>query len=260
MPRDSNNDHDITTFGASVVPMQNNQETLSLSVAKDSTSPSSTPNIMQSNHGTTFHEPLEKVYPVTSPFYEHPAPSIERLHTNHDGKSISNVYEKDMESGMATPVSINPDENPFSSKISVDHNKECRMWPSRQTLQQTRMANKKKRNDHHTCAPVRDRWMQLSRRQRLIAKIALVLLVVGLIVGISVGVSKAVNGGVYASDGSSRPVARVVQPRLVEDWSAFAFGKALHDYADVWVEACGRCLRLAGYVLHLWGFWGYIVG
>jgi hypothetical protein len=80
------------------------------------------------------------------------------------------------------------------------------MWPSKQTLLQTRAAQKQQRRANRTCAPLRDRWVALTKRQRLMIKIATALLVVGIAVAIGVGISLAVNGTYYRADGSTTRV------------------------------------------------------
>lgn len=80
------------------------------------------------------------------------------------------------------------------------------MWPSRQTQLATRADTKRKRRANRTCAPLRDRWVALSFRQRLTIKVLTALMVVGIAVAVGVGISLAVNGGVYASSGNSREI------------------------------------------------------
>ncbi|KAF2857084.1 hypothetical protein K470DRAFT_159232 [Piedraia hortae CBS 480.64] len=115
-------------------------------------------------------------------------------------------FETDMESGAATPLSIN-DENPFTNKVSVDI-KECRMWPSRQTLVQQRQEEKRRRRADKgllSCAPIKDRWSNLSKRQRLAIRIVMAVLVVGILIAVGVGISAAVNG-TYWKNGKQQEV------------------------------------------------------
>lgn len=121
---------------------------------------------------------------------------------------MSAVNEKDLEAGARTPLHRDTD-HPFAAKQSVDCNKECRMWPSKQTLIQSRKAEKKKRRDGKLCGgcgPVRDFWARFTSRQKLFIKIALALFMLGVVVAIAVGITLAVNGTVYVSDGHNESI------------------------------------------------------
>ncbi|KAI7397227.1 hypothetical protein KC328_g5013, partial [Hortaea werneckii] len=149
--------------------------------------------------------------PPHSPFYQHPPASFERIHSRQTSKNHLGVYEKDLESGgggggstnLATPLTMPDDENPFTSRISIDANKECRMWPSRQTLTQQRAAQKTKRRAARGwagCAPLREWWTtRFTKRQRLWIQIAIAFVLVGVAVAIGVGISIAVHGSYYSS-------------------------------------------------------------
>lgn len=174
-------------------------------------SPALTP--VPSHDANTPSEELRPCFPATSPFYEHPPasheaiPSTARLSTNT--KRPANSFDKDLESGNLTPLSAvgSNQPNPFTSQVSVDcANKECKMWPSKQTLLQTRANEKRQRRANRTCAPLRDRWSVLSKRQRLIFKIVTALFIVGVAVAIGVGISVAVNGSYYSSAGTSKQI------------------------------------------------------
>ncbi len=84
------------------------------------------------------------------------------------------------------------------------------MWPSKQTLVESRKAEKKKRRQNQTCGnlvgPVVDRWGRLTKKQRLWVKIALALFVLGVVVAIAVGITVAVNGTVYVNDNRSETI------------------------------------------------------
>lgn len=150
----------------------------------------------------------DKPVPPHSPFYQHPPASFERAPSRQASKTNLAVFEKDLESGNATPLSLE-DANPFTKSITVDQNQECKMWPSKQTLMQTKMADKKKKRATGSCAglgPVRDFWNTLDKRQKLFIKIAVALFLVGVAVAIGVGISKAVHGGVYSGEGSSKQI------------------------------------------------------
>lgn len=111
-----------------------------------------------------------------------------------------------MEAGVSTPLA---DDNPFTSKVSVDYNKECAMWPSKQTLMQKQKAEKKRKRDMKHCGgcgPVVEFWSRFTARQKLIIKIVMALLIVGGMIGIGVGISIAVNGTVYAGGDRSTKI------------------------------------------------------
>lgn len=195
-----------STFGASIVPTSQQPAENVLRPPPASESPALTPMAsredMPSDH-------LVKPVPPHSPFHQHPPASFEKVHSRQASKTNVATYEKDLESGNATPLTGVNDENPFTSKISVDCNKECKMWPSRQTIIQSKMAEKRRRRDRKCCAgcgPVRDFWAQFDKRQKLLIKLAIGLFLVGIIVAIGVGISKAVHGTYYSQNGSQQEV------------------------------------------------------
>lgn len=193
-----------TRFGATIVPTSTHDDTLRAPPMLDS--PALTPAVSQDDMSTEY---TNRPIPPHSPFYQHPPASFERVESRQASKTHLAVYEKDLESGHVTPLTMADDENPFGSKISVDHNKECKMWPSKQTLIQQKTAEKKKRRDMKCCAgfgPVRDWWAQFTKRQQLLMKIALALVLIGVAVAIGVGISKAVHGTYYSSDGGQQQV------------------------------------------------------
>jgi len=160
-----------------------------------------TPDVSHDDMSTQY---AEQSIPINSPFYQHPPASFERVESRNASKSHLAVDEKDLESGHATPLTGADEENPFTSKISVDINKECKMWPSKQTLMQQKTAEKRKRRDTRgflACGPVRDWCSRFDKRQRLMMKIALALFLVGVAVALGIGISKAVHGTYYSAHG-----------------------------------------------------------
>ena len=150
------------------------------------------------------HAEHEQQIPVNSPFYQHPPASFERVASRNASKTHLAVDEKDLESGHATPLTAADEDNPFTSKISVDRNKECTMWPSRQALMQQKTADKRKRRDAQgflACGPARDWWAKFDKRQQLMMKIGLALFLIGVAVAIGIGISKAVHGTYYSAHG-----------------------------------------------------------
>lgn len=197
-----------TTFGASIVPNSHpasnelDKEPLANEGAVDLT-----PSVSRESLAASYteHRPL----PPHSPFYQHPPASHELVDATH-GRNPNTKHldvgalEKHLPSGDVTPLSAT-DENPFCSKISVGANKECTMWPSRQTLVQTKMAEKKQRWASRTCAcgHLQHRWSTMHKRQRLLIRLAIGLLLVGAMIGIGVGISRAVHGSYYSGNGNS---------------------------------------------------------
>ena len=196
-----------TTFGATIVPTPSktdSQRDLTLPPILDS--PALTPAVSREDLNP---ENSERRVPPHSPFYQHPCDSFERGHSRQNSKANVPLNEKDLEAGVQTPLSPEDPNNAFTSKVSVDVNKECRMWPSKQTLIQEKLAEKKKKRDRELCGgcgPVRDFWGRLSKRQKLTTKIVLALFLVGVVVAIAVGISVAVNGTVYSGEGHNAQI------------------------------------------------------
>lgn len=193
-----------TNFGASVVSTHA-EETDALRPPPMLDSPVLTPAV--SNEDMT-NEYTEKPVPPHSPFYQHPPASFERIQTSKTNMAAT-TYEKDLESGHASPLAGIDDDNPFTSKISVDHNKECKMWPSKNTLMQQRTRDKHQRRVMKGCAgcaPLRQWWAKFDKRQQLYFKIAIALVLIGVAVAIGVGISRAVHGTYYGKNGSQQNV------------------------------------------------------
>lgn len=189
-----------TTFGASVVPSPNEESTMLAPRTLDS--PALTPAVS--------HDSYDKPVPPYSPFYQHPPASHERVPQQTSllqtpTKSHQGYFEKDVESGMGTPLSTN-DANPFASKYSVDANKECTMWPSRKQLEQDRLDEKKRRFKGRRCGELKHQWAQCSKKQRLLVQLLIAFFLAGAAVGIAVGITKAVGGGVWSGDGESHDI------------------------------------------------------
>lgn len=194
-----------TTFGATIVPAKSHENRLF--PAPTTQSPALTPAVSREDF-------YDGAVPVQSPFYEHPPASHEVSHSrsNSENKNINTtVFEKDVESGNVTPLSGPDDENPFTKDHGLESNKECAMWPSKQTLKQKRKEERElKRNQkgYTGCAPVMNAWSKLSKKQRLLVKIAVAVFLVGVAVAIGVGISVAVKGTYYVADGSSKGIGR----------------------------------------------------
>ena len=140
-----------------------------------------------------------------SPFYSHPTTktSIEQLKTASSGRFSH--YDTDVEAGSSPRPS--GERTPDAAAARTATRGTARpglarvdsMWPQRATL----VAAHKQRKRTRGCYP----WNQMTRKQKLIAKIAIALLVVGIGVVIGVCVSIAVGGTYYKSDTENSPVA-----------------------------------------------------
>lgn len=194
-----------TTFGASIVPAAPyNNPALS-------NSPALTPAVSTEDlRGEANTKPV----PPHSPFYQHPPASFEKIHSRQGSRTDINATpnEKDLEAGASTPLTVQQQQNdhPFASKVSVDCSKECRMWPSKQTLMQESQARRKRKRDQKTLGnvtgPVVEFWNRFDKRQKLWIKIALALVLVGVAVAIAVGITVAVNGTVYVGENRSQTI------------------------------------------------------
>ena len=196
-----------TNFGASVVPTQHRtyaEGELQPPAMLDS--PALTP--------AGSHEDMSSVYTEKTPspqshFNKQPVASYERIHAYPSSKNNTTTYEKDLESGHVTPITMPDDPNPFTNRVDLDNTQECKMWPSRQTLMQQKTQEKTKQRQMKglfACAPLRERWAALNKKQRLYTKIAVAILLIGIAVALGVGISKAVHGTYYGNHGQQENV------------------------------------------------------
>lgn len=197
-----------TTFGAVIVPTQTKTNQGGLLPVADS--PALTPAV--SRDGSQLSDYDNRPIPPHSPFYQHPPASHEVVaHSrSNSGKLDTTVFEKDVEHGNATPLSPSSEEHPFGKNVAIVDNKECEMWPSKQTLKQKYQQAKKQRREQRggVFAPVANRWAKLNKKQKLWTKLAIALFLVGVAVAIGVGISVAVKGSYYVTDGSSKDIGQ----------------------------------------------------
>lgn len=194
-----------TTFGATIVP-SSSDHTETLRPLTDS--PSLTPAVSRDPSQADFYD---QAVPIQSPFYQHPPASHEAVATHGGRNSKLNVavFEKDIESCNATPLTPSDEQNPFTRNHCVQNNKEDTMWPSKLTLKQKKKAEKQTKREKkgcRGCAPLRNRWSQMSKRNRLLTQIAIAIFVIGVAVALGVGISSAVKGTYYVSEGTSKTV------------------------------------------------------
>ena len=188
-------------FGATIVPtFQKHADETSLP-APSFNSPSLTPAASREDFAS------ERRVPPSSPFYQHPQDSFDRGPSRNTSKSNLPVNEKDVEAGPNTPLTPG---GPFTSKLSVECSKEdCKMWPSRQTLMESKKAEKKQSRDRKMCGgcwPVVEFWGRFTKKQKLAFKIVLAFFLIGVVVAIAVGITVAVNGTVYVGDGQQQHI------------------------------------------------------
>ena len=192
-------------FGASIVSPD--RETRS-SLLPACDSPSVTPAVSQENldaSGATTRTPQPSSTATTPP-------PVARLAEKDLEACTSTLHADADDAGEASA----PYQHPFTCKVSVDCNKEDRMWPSKQTLLQRRQADQKRKRAKKTCGgctgPVVERWQALSKRQRLAIQLIMAVLLLGAVVGIAVGITVSVNGTVYVGSDESR---RIPEPEPV---------------------------------------------
>ncbi len=93
-----------------------------------------------------------------------------------------NPFDTDVEAGMIS-------QQTTRKSCQLNRKSDCQVWPSRDHWKEKAKAAKKKRS--WTC------MARLSRRDRLIAKILLGLLLVGIAVGVGFGVSKPLGAPIW---------------------------------------------------------------
>lgn len=195
----------MTTFGASIVSSPSYPKS---GPASTLDSPGLTPAV--SNEDLS-RDTNGKPIPPHSPFYQHPPQSFEKVHSRQSSRTHVALApnEKDLEIGASTPLAVQED-HPFASKVSVDCSKECRMWPSKQTLMQDQEARRKQKHDQKTLGrvtePVTRFWNRMSKRQKLWIQIVVALLIIGVVVAIAVGITAAVNGSVYVGENRNKQI------------------------------------------------------
>ncbi|QDS72667.1 hypothetical protein FKW77_002820 [Venturia effusa] len=175
-----------TTFGVTVerssspaAPLTPQPHSLRLQPSKETTKEPLTPHSADSTHSTPGNEPQNPF----SAFYTH-----SQAPTETDLKPPP-MYKNDVESNAYLA----------STRSNLDATKDCTMWPSRVTLQQRAIQEKRAKSWNPMC--------RLTKKQKLTAQIVIALAIIGAAVGIGVGVSKAVHGGVWSGTGQSKPIA-----------------------------------------------------
>lgn len=192
-----------TTFGATIVPTPRTDHERIHTPRTLLDSPALTPAV---SHDDMVDYLGEKPAPPHSPFYTHPPSSNEVVRMSKSATRSQSHFEKDVESGVETPLSHSDGFSPFSKNLAVQSQTECTMWPSKQTLKQQHQATKSGKRSKRVYAPVMNAWSNCTKRQRLLIKIVIALFVIGAAVGLGVGISVAVKGAYYTGDGKSQQV------------------------------------------------------
>jgi hypothetical protein len=210
-------DPEKTTFGVTIEPASDTNHDsstapraahLSTIIEKDSVRSSlapSTPISRPSTSGTL--TPTDNATTPFSTFHADQQPARVSPAVTKNGFLAT---ETDLEAGHLSPISqqttqSNAPSNVFDpSKLSLEHTKECSMWPTPATLKQQQKQRKQLRRNTWNC------WGRLTSRmtkgQKILLQIVIALVVIGAAVGIGVGVSKAVGGGVWSGTGQSRTI------------------------------------------------------
>lgn len=159
---------------------------------------------------------------MSSPFYDLPSaqPSIQSLPSNKEPEAT--VYEADLEAGGRQGV-LNLTPLTSSSRLDLPpvqqtpsyattvmsgfkKNKECTVWPTKETLREKAKAQKAMDHQRHCCGSIRTKWANLTHKQRVWTRVVVLLLIIALAVGLGVGISRAVDGGVYAGSGQTTAI------------------------------------------------------
>ena len=134
---------------------------------------------------STPREDFDPTSHPASPFYSHPTTKTSFEQLKCASTAGFSAYDTDVEAGSKRPS--HEDLTPQSTSLQKD----CTVWPQRQTL----LMQHKQRKRQRACYP----WNVLSKKQKLAAKLATLLLIIAIGVGIGVGVSRAVGGTWYKS-------------------------------------------------------------
>lgn len=115
-----------------------------------------------------------------SPFYKHPTTRTSLEQLKSETKTYERGYSQDLETGTRV-------------RMSADFNAHCHQlsgW------------NQKKPTKHRALNCLNG----LTKKQRLVVKILIAIVVIGGMVGIGLGISKAVGGGIWKSDSQTSKI------------------------------------------------------
>jgi len=121
--------------------------------------------------------------------------------------------DADLEKGSLTPMdstrnlALSPLYSPCQDFKVNSQVQECSVWPSKTTLK-AKAHNEKCHRRAANCYGLTAVWGNMSKKQRLYAKILLALCLLALVAGLGVGVTRAVGGGVWSSQGSAKTIPK----------------------------------------------------
>jgi hypothetical protein len=100
-----------------------------------------------------------------------------------------NPFDTDIEAIITTS---HQSSNTKCSQYEADN--DCRVWPGQDHWKQKAKAAKRRNRRNCSCLS------HLSKRNRIIAKVLIALLIIGIAVGIGVGISKPLGAGIWHSN------------------------------------------------------------
>ncbi|KZZ92864.1 hypothetical protein AAL_05896 [Moelleriella libera RCEF 2490] len=135
---------------------------------------------------------VDKKLTVPQPAAKGPSVRIAALERTPSGASAqsdsSNPFETDVEAVFSNSSLDKP-----RGSVILTRKKDCQVWPDKRDWKQRARAGKKNRT---SCA-----FMQrLSRRNRIIAKILIIVFVVGIAVAVGFGVSKPLGAPIWGDN------------------------------------------------------------
>ncbi|KAK4971126.1 hypothetical protein LTR28_013796 [Elasticomyces elasticus] len=198
-----------TTFGATIDPPSNAHPLLRSNSQSDTPLTLTPTATRQSTIPTDITLNMPPPNPH-SPFYAHPCTRTSLEQLRNASKTHLDIYETaatpDLEAGGGTYTpfaSSTTDLPPHYSNGGAA--KECAVWPSKQTLKQQQLLERRRRRPcaRCYCCGFMQGW---SKKQRLLFQLLIALFVVAAAVGLGVGISRAVGGGVWAGNSHTRPI------------------------------------------------------
>lgn len=176
-------------IGAQVVSPQLYPQSANLPVPNSLMNGYSTTSLTASDQGTTPAEEYDSAsqHPFSA-FYSHPTTRTSFEQHRSESKTQIQVYEQDLEAGSQN----------FSSSDIPRPTKECTVG-----------TGKRQGAKSNLCMQQKKRWSplrNLNKKQKLIVKILIGLLVLGAAVGIGIGISRAVGAGVWKNNNSQTQI------------------------------------------------------
>ncbi|KAH6611586.1 hypothetical protein Trco_001606 [Trichoderma cornu-damae] len=121
------------------------------------------------------------------------ATSVTSITSNpHSDRTTTNPFETDVEALH----SHNSLDKPCRKSMALDARKDCQVWPGKDHWEKQAKQAKMKRNN---CACM----ARLSPRNKIIAKVLIIVLVVGVAVSVGFGISKPLGAPLWGSNKES---------------------------------------------------------